>query len=54
MRYNATKEFAWQNGYGWFSCTGVSIDGLKNYILNQEKHHQQETFTHEMEQLLKI
>jgi putative transposase len=53
-RYNNNSNFAWQNGYGWFSCTGVSIEGLKNYILNQEKHHAKQSFDDEMAQLLKI
>jgi REP element-mobilizing transposase RayT len=54
MRYNCNSDFAWQYGYGWFSCTGVSIDGLKNYILNQENHHKKQSFEDEMLQLLKI
>jgi len=54
IRYNSNSEFAWQNGYGWFSCTGVSIEGLKKYILNQENHHKKQSFDDEMVQLLKI
>lgn len=54
VRYNNNNDFAWQNGYGWFSCTGVSIEGLKNYILNQENHHKKQSFEDEMVQLLKI
>lgn len=54
VRYNNNPNFAWQAGYGWFSCTGVSIEGLKNYILNQEKHHKQQSFDDEMELLLKM
>jgi len=51
VRYNHSKEFSWQHGYGWFSCTGVSIAGLKHYILNQEQHHKQESFENEMTRL---
>ena len=54
VRCNNNSNFAWQNGYGWFSCTGVTIEGLKNYILNQENHHKKQSFEDEMVQLLKI
>ncbi len=54
VRYNNNSNFAWQNGYGWFSCTGVSIEGLKNYIINQDNHHKQQSFDDEMTQLLKM
>jgi len=54
VRYNNDSNFAWQNGYGWFSCTGISIDGLKNYILNQENHHKEQSFDDEILQLSKI
>jgi REP element-mobilizing transposase RayT len=54
IRYNNNSKFAWQNGYGWFSCTNVSIDGLKKYILNQENHHKKQSFDDEMLQLLKM
>lgn len=53
-RCNNNNNFAWQNGYGWFSCTGVTIEGLKNYILNQEDHHKKQSFEDEMVRLLKI
>ncbi len=52
MRYNFSKEFAWQNGYGWFSCTGISVSGLKQYILNQKDHHTKESFNNEINRLL--
>lgn len=54
VRCNYNNHFAWQNGYGWFSCTGVSIEGLKNYILNQEHHHKKQSFDDEMARLVKI
>jgi putative transposase len=53
-RCNNNSDFAWQNGYGWFSCTGVSIEGLKKYILNQEDHHRKQSFDDEMIRLLQI
>ncbi|KKP24855.1 MAG: Transposase [candidate division TM6 bacterium GW2011_GWF2_28_16] len=32
-------DFAWQEGYGVFSVDRHSIKRIKNYILNQEQHH---------------
>jgi putative transposase len=40
-------KFAWQEGYGAFSYSHAHIDKVYNYILNQEQHHQKETFKQE-------
>ena len=53
MRCKNNPDFAWQNGYGWFSCSKKSIDGLTRYILNQEAHHKKESFDDEIEKFLK-
>ena len=37
-------EFHWQSGYGAFSYSKMEIDGLYNYILNQEAHHKKQSF----------
>ncbi len=34
------KYFYWQDGYGIFSINTTQIDVVKEYIINQEKHHQ--------------
>jgi putative transposase len=34
------KDFSWQNGYGAFTVSASQIDKVKEYIANQEKHHQ--------------
>jgi len=44
-------DFHWQNGYGAFSVSPAHIDPLKQYIADQEKHHQRETFQDEFRRL---
>lgn len=46
-------KFAWQEGYGAFSYSHSHIDRVYKYILNQEQHHQKETFRQEYLSLLK-
>lgn len=38
------SKFSWQEGYGAFSYAHSQIEQVYNYILNQEKHHHQQTF----------
>ena len=42
-----TTRFAWQEGYGAFSCSYSSINNVYNYILNQEQHHRSQKFRDE-------
>jgi putative transposase len=46
-------RFSWQEGYGVFSYSQSHIDRVIKYILNQESHHQKETFRQEYHYLLK-
>jgi len=46
-------KFEWQRGYGGFTVSATSLDGVKNYIHNQEAHHKQKTFQEEYVELLK-
>jgi len=46
-------KFAWQEGYGAFSYSHSHIGNVYDYILNQERHHQRETFKEEYLDLLK-
>ncbi len=48
------KNFEWQKGYGAFSVSPSNIGGVKNYILNQESHHQKKTFQQEYVELLDL
>ena len=46
------RMFAWQKGYGAFSVSPSKIDGVKKYVLGQEKHHRRKTFQDEYIELL--
>jgi REP-associated tyrosine transposase len=46
-------KFYWQSGYGAFSVDYNRVDVVKKYILNQEEHHDSETFKEEYLGLLK-
>ena len=39
--------FSWQEGYGIFSYSQSQVKNVYNYILNQEIHHQKQTFKEE-------
>lgn len=45
-------KFAWQEGYGAFTVSPTSRDGVKKYIANQEEHHRKLTFREELVDLL--
>jgi len=40
-------RFAWQEGYGAFSVSASSLERVKSYIANQERHHRKMTFEEE-------
>jgi len=44
--------FAWQKGYSVFSVSVSKLNIVKNYIMNQEKHHQSKSFDEEFKKLL--
>jgi putative transposase len=46
-------RFSWQEGYGAFSYSHSQIENVYNYILNQEKHHGEQTFKDEYTEFLK-
>lgn len=45
-------HFEWQTGFGAFSYSHSQIDLLYKYILNQERHHQHQSFHDEYIELL--
>lgn len=45
-------RFAWQEGFGAFSCAREALPVIIRYIENQEKHHQRESFTQEYRGIL--
>ena len=46
------NKFYWQKGYGAFSYSKSHKKRVINYILNQEKHHQNKSFKEEYIKLL--
>jgi len=46
------KNFAWQEGYGAFSISVTGLDRVKAYILDQNEHHQRQTFQEEFLEFL--
>ena len=47
------QKFAWQAGYGVFSVSASDLDGIRDYVLNQEEHHKKWTFQDELRARLK-
>ena len=48
------KGFSWQEGYGSFSVSTSQKQAVKNYILDQEKHHKTKTFREEFIEFLEL
>ncbi len=46
-------KFEWQTGYGAFSVSRSLIKTVRNYIRNQEQHHQKQSFHDEYVEFLK-
>jgi REP element-mobilizing transposase RayT len=46
------SKFSWQEGYGVFSYSQSHIDSVAKYVLNQEEHHQKQTFKEEYHDFL--
>ena len=47
------KDFTWQRGYGAFTVSSSQVGKVREYILNQEEHHQKYgTFRQEFIKLL--
>ena len=47
------NRFEWQEGFGVFSYHQSLVDTVFNYIKNQERHHEAQTFAREYLDLLK-
>ena len=46
-------DFHWQNGYAAFSISPSHVEALRRYIVDQEKHHQKESFQDELRRILR-
>ena len=43
-----TKDrFQWQRGYGAFSVSPSLVNAVKEYVANQDMHHQKQSFMYE-------
>lgn len=52
--FQAMKKFAWQDGYGVFSVCKSHAANVVEYINNQRKHHENQTFEDEFRELLRL
>ncbi|MCY0969985.1 transposase [Chryseobacterium wangxinyae] len=50
--YFTNKKFSWQDEYFAVSVSESMIDSVRNYIKNQEKHHQKKTFAEEYQEFI--
>ena len=46
------RRFEWQEGFGAFSYSHSQINAVFNYIKNQERHHNKQTFLDEYMRML--
>ncbi len=46
-------HFKWQIGYGAFSVSSYKVEVVKNYILNQKKHHKKIQYKEELEEFVR-
>lgn len=51
--FNKGYKFAWQEGYGAFSCSRSQLKKTIEYIEQQEEHHKKVTFMSEYKGFLK-
>jgi putative transposase len=47
------SKFSWQAGYGAFSIGQSQVEELKQYIANQDQHHERVTFQDEFREFLR-
>lgn len=47
-KFKEQDYFGWQNGYACFSVSQSSLETVKIYIKNQQKHHEKLTFKEEL------
>lgn len=45
-------DFDWQTGYGAFSISASTVGAVKQYIMQQEEHHKQSTYSVEWNEFL--
>jgi REP element-mobilizing transposase RayT len=53
MKENDVAGFTWQSGYGVFSVSQSNVDGVREYIHDQEQHHKKRDFRDEFREFCK-
>lgn len=48
LKKQGYRDFAWQEGYGAFSCSIGHVPSLIEYIKNQKEHHKKYSFKEEL------
>ncbi len=48
------EKFEWQDEYIGLSVSGPGINKVRQYIADQERHHQKKTYTQEYEEFLSV
>jgi putative transposase len=52
--FPSMKQFAWQDGYGMFSVSRSDAARIIEYIKNQRRHHEKQSFEDEFRELLRL
>lgn len=53
LKTKGIDNFTWQIGYGAFSVSSYAVEIVKNYIVNQKRHHKIKTYKEEVEEIIK-
>ena len=51
-RPDSPGRFSWQRGYGAFTVSLSQLEGVREYVRNQEQHHRRRTFQEEFVEFL--
>lgn len=51
---NCDYKFNWATGYAAFSVSESNLNKLVKYVLNQEEHHRNKSFTEEYDEFLRV
>jgi len=54
QEYPECLRFGWQDGFGSFTVSYSMVDTVREYIRNQEAHHQAQSFEEEYLKFLKL
>lgn len=46
------QKFEWQDDYFGITVSPSVFENVRNYILNQERHHQKKTFSQEYDEFI--